>query len=173
MPRCRKWQLTPVFLPGTFHGLRLQRVGHDWAHTHGKENLRFQIRFIFEELSWVNIIGEKGKHAMKNHFQSPLRSIRERWTFGHYRLSESSRTNTEDKERTYTECFWWHSGDELSVENYSIFAQQEVHCQALSEWRSVFHILQRFETHKDSAWKDYMQTVITNFFELVEPSLTA
>ena len=173
MPRCRKWQLTPVFLPGTFHGLRLQRVRHDWAHTHWKENLRFQIRFIFEELSCVNIIGEKSKHEMKNHFQSSLRSSWERWTFRHYCLSESCRANTEDKERTYPECFWWHSGDELHIENYSIFVQQEGNCQALSEWRSVFYILKRFESHKDSAWKDYMQTVITNFSELVELSLTA
>ena len=40
----KEWQLTPVFLPGEFHGQRslagyslwgLQRVGHDWAtHTH-------------------------------------------------------------------------------------------------------------------------------------------
>ena len=40
----RKWQPTPVFLPGKFHGkgthgrlqsMGLQRVRHDWSHTHG------------------------------------------------------------------------------------------------------------------------------------------
>ena len=43
IPWKRKWQPTPVFLPGSSHGQRtwqtiqstgLQRVGCDWAHTH-------------------------------------------------------------------------------------------------------------------------------------------
>ena len=42
IPRSRKWQLTPVFLPGKFHGQRNlagyspwgHRVGHDWVSTH-------------------------------------------------------------------------------------------------------------------------------------------
>ena len=44
IPWSRKWQPTPVFLPGKFHGQRsltgyiqsmgLQRVGHDWACAH-------------------------------------------------------------------------------------------------------------------------------------------
>ena len=68
MPRSRKWQLAPVFLPGTFHGLRLQRVSHDWARTHWKENLRFQIRFAFEELSCVNVTGEKKQTCYEKSF---------------------------------------------------------------------------------------------------------
>ena len=43
IPWSRKWQPTPVFLPGKFHRQRSlgrlqsmgsQRVGHNWAHTH-------------------------------------------------------------------------------------------------------------------------------------------
>ena len=42
IPWCRKWQPTPVFLPGQFHGQRSlegyspwgHRIGWDWAHTH-------------------------------------------------------------------------------------------------------------------------------------------
>ena len=43
IPQSRKWQFTPVFLPGKFHGQRnlgglqsmqLQRVRHDWAQAH-------------------------------------------------------------------------------------------------------------------------------------------
>ena len=42
VPWIKKWQLTPVFLPGKSHGQRglggysLEgcKVGHDWAHTH-------------------------------------------------------------------------------------------------------------------------------------------
>ena len=52
-PWGRKWQPTPVFLPGKFCGQRslagyspwgrkestgLQRVGHDWTHTNGNKN---------------------------------------------------------------------------------------------------------------------------------------
>ena len=42
IPWSRKWQLTPVFLPGKFHGQRnlvgyspwdCKRIGHHWAHT--------------------------------------------------------------------------------------------------------------------------------------------
>ena len=49
----RKWQPTPVFLPGKFPGLRslagyspwgLQRVRHDWVHIH---SLRYPHFFIF------------------------------------------------------------------------------------------------------------------------------
>ena len=43
IPRCRKWQPTPVFLPRKFHGQKSlvgyslmgsQRVGHNWECTH-------------------------------------------------------------------------------------------------------------------------------------------
>ena len=43
IPWRRKWQPTPLFLPGKSHGQKslegysprgLKRVGHDWAHTH-------------------------------------------------------------------------------------------------------------------------------------------
>ena len=41
IPWSRKWQSSPVFLPGKFHGQRNLvgpigsiRVGHNWAHTH-------------------------------------------------------------------------------------------------------------------------------------------
>ena len=37
IPWRRKWQPTPVFLPGKCHrqrSLGFQRVGHNWAHTH-------------------------------------------------------------------------------------------------------------------------------------------
>ena len=49
-PWRRKWQPTPVFLLGKFHGQRslegykeLQRVGHDWAHTY---NQMLKFRFL-------------------------------------------------------------------------------------------------------------------------------
>ena len=44
--------------------------------TQRKENLRFQMRFIFAKPSRVNITGGKSKDAMKNHFQPSLRSGR-------------------------------------------------------------------------------------------------
>ena len=50
IPWRRPWQPTPVFLPGESHGQRnleddvesmgLQRVGHEWAHTHMHTHFR-------------------------------------------------------------------------------------------------------------------------------------
>ena len=52
IPWTRKWQPTPVFLPGESHGQRsledyvesmgLQRVGHEWAHTRVYTHFREQ-----------------------------------------------------------------------------------------------------------------------------------
>ena len=50
MPWNRKWQPTPVFLPGKYHGQRSlsmgpQRVGHDWVSTHRLANARLPQTF--------------------------------------------------------------------------------------------------------------------------------
>ena len=73
----RKWQPTPVFLPGEFHGQRslvrlqsiqsmvLQRIGHDWVTNSWLpvKNYSFYnsyavklLRFKFKIIKWVKII---------------------------------------------------------------------------------------------------------------------
>ena len=56
IPWSRKWQPTPVFLPGEFHGYRSltdyspwgpKRAGHNWVHTH---------RYIFICYDWVLVM---------------------------------------------------------------------------------------------------------------------
>lgn len=42
--------------------------------TQRKENLRFQVRFLFAKPSRVNITGGRNKDAVKNHFQPSLKS---------------------------------------------------------------------------------------------------
>ena len=67
IPWRRKWQPTPVFLPGKFHGpgdcgpqsTGSQRVGHDWAcacpHIHRLfYNIRFLVPILSSGSSWHN-----------------------------------------------------------------------------------------------------------------------
>ena len=65
IPWRRKWQPTPVLLPGKFHGQKslvgymgLQRVRHDWAHMH--IYITFQIK-IRTETSQIENEMHKGK----------------------------------------------------------------------------------------------------------------
>ena len=73
MPWRRKWQATPVFLPGEYHGLRSlagyspwgHRVGHDWET---------EIQQSSQNTSW------KGASSM--------------WEFGKHCIRESNSTNS-------------------------------------------------------------------------------
>ena len=74
IPWRRKWQPTPVFLPGESHGKKEpacspwdHRVGHDWAHTY---------ICVYKEVCWdfcrdcINPIDQFGKNWHLYHIES-------------------------------------------------------------------------------------------------------
>ena len=73
-PWSGKWQLTPVFSPGNFHGQRSllsmgsQRVGSDWAHTHTERQNSLKL-FIKENfLGFIPWVGRtEGKFGIWEH----------------------------------------------------------------------------------------------------------
>lgn len=79
--------------------------------TQGKDNLRFQIRFIFAKLSYRD---KKQRCYVKPIFALPGKSsLLERVAEGKehsdaaMRLREHCRENAEDKEKTCTVCLGW------------------------------------------------------------------
>ena len=80
IPQRRKWQLTPIFLPGKFHGQRIlvayspwesQRVGHDWAHIPVKELSKNMHNTLisFPERSLQNLLSSPKLLSFKGTFQ--------------------------------------------------------------------------------------------------------
>ena len=67
IPWRRKWQPTPVFLCGEFHGqrsLRSQRVGHDWVTDSFTFTYQFIIKGYGKGLRWTSVWKRHG-HIMR------------------------------------------------------------------------------------------------------------
>ena len=84
IPWSRKWQPTPVFLPGKFHGQRSlvgsspwgHRVGHNWAtwHTHTHKSTKVGVqrwmdknisrKWIFINLNEMQMVRPSGNHRL-------------------------------------------------------------------------------------------------------------
>ena len=72
LPWRRKWQLTPVFLPGEFHEQRSLADVSQWGQKWGRHNLVTQKQQVIPQLTWLLL----SRHCIQIHSHSEVLSVR-------------------------------------------------------------------------------------------------